>query len=594
MKCPALIPSLCIACIASAPLGADPAPDAPRSAFPGVVDVVYSSWEAGKPGGSLTVPQYGTPVSFNPVTASDAFSKDVLRLVFETVVDIDPLTLQWVPALAEKWQIAPDGLSAVFTMRRGLKWSDGKDLSAEDVVFTVNDIILAGGTDGTGGYPVKTEYRDGFRVGGAMARVEPIDRYSFRLVLPEPSAGLLELMRIAPVPRHVFEPLVKEKGLEAVNSFWAAENTSVYRLVGSGPFLIDQYLPGLKVVLKRNPAYWGKDSGGRALPYLDKVSFLNVENGREADRRFQSGDIDCLAVQRSDMADLLSEKAGGEFGLYNGGPSTASNFLALNLNPAGLKDPVKLAWFSDARFRRALAHLVDRQAIVKAAWNGYGFPQDSLIPSFSPYWWPGSRDLVPAFDPDAARGLLDAMDLKDRNGDGIREDVRGNRVSFQLLTNSGNTAREAIGRLICQEAKTAGIEIKMQSGEFRVLSDLLRNTFAWEGVLLGFTGSADPMAGSNVYPSRGALHLIEPGQSTPRRDWEKEVDTWWDFANRTLDEGKRREGFRQVQRIWLEELPWIFTANEAVLYAFRNKIGNVKPRPALGGIPAILPRLYVK
>jgi peptide/nickel transport system substrate-binding protein len=561
--------------------------------FPGIAEMDYSKWEIGKRGGQLVISQLTDPKTFNRVTSSETSSTDILDRVYEGVTDRDPLTLEWVGRIAEKWTIAPDNLSAVFSVRRGMVWSDGKPLTAQDVVYSANDIYLNQTKDAEDNYVLNTNVRDSFFVGDTPVTIELVDDYSFKVILPELYAGLLEIMNFPVMPKHIFEPLIKAQGIGAVNSFWGVD-TDVTKVVGSGPFLIEQYVPSQKVVLKRNPSFFEKDAAGNQLPYLDQVVFLTVDSQNTMALKFQSKEIDALGLRGQDVATFLPKKQELGIELYNGGPAAGTTFFVLNQNPAGVKDPVKLAWFSDVRFRRAMAHLIDKETIINNLMYGFGFPQDSFIPTFSPYYWNGAPDAAPAYDPEAAKRLLDEMGLKDTNGDGIREDTAGNRVGFNLITNSGNTVREGVGNSLAQEARKVGVDITFKPGDFNAMVAALTSTYDWEGIIIGLTGSVDPIGGSNVYPSRGNLHMIEPQQESPRRAWEQEVDRWWDYANLTLDENKRKEGYRHLQEIWLRELPWIYTTNEAAIYAYKNAVGNTKPRSVLRGSAGILHRLYLK
>jgi peptide/nickel transport system substrate-binding protein len=378
-----------------------------------------------------------------------------------------------------------------------------------------------------------------------------------------------------------------------VNSFWGVD-TDVTKIVGSGAFLIEQYVPAQKVVLTRNPRYWKKDAAGNQLPYLDKVVYLTVDSQNTMALKYQSGEIDAYGLRGQDVATFLPKKSELGIELYNGGPAAGTTFFVLNQNPNGLKDPVKLAWFSDVRFRKAMAHLIDKETIINNLMYGFGFAQDSFIPTFSPYYWAGAPAASPAYDPEAAKKLLDEMGLKDSNGDGIREDAAGNRVGFTLITNSGNTVREGVGNLMAQEARKVGVDITFKPGDFNAMVAQLTSTYDWEGIIIGLTGSVDPISGANVYPSNGNLHMIEPEQETPRRAWEAEVDKWWDYANLTLDESKRKEGFQEIQEIWLRELPWIYTTNEAAIYSYKANVGNTKPRSVLRGTVGILEYIYLK
>ena len=164
-----------------------------------------------------------------------------------------------------------------------------------------------------------------------------------------------------------------------------------------------------------------------------------------------------------------------------------------------------------------------------------------------------------------------------------------------MNTNSGNTVRENIGELFAQECRKIGIDMSFQPEDFNSLVTKLLSGENWEAILIGLTGSVDPISGANVYPSSGNLHMIEPNQESPRRAWEAEVDAAWKVANNTTDEAQRTRGWETIQRIWADELPWIYTFNAALLGAYKTKFGNVYPQPVSGyGWDGIVHRLYLK
>ena len=163
-----------------------------------------------------------------------------------------------------------------------------------------------------------------------------------------------------------------------------------------------------------------------------------------------------------------------------------------------------------------------------------------------------------------------------------------------LQTNAGNTDREKLGEIFAQEAQAVGIDVDFQPVDFNVVVTSLMDTYEWDATLIGLTVSVDPIGGVNVYPSTGPLHMIHPSQETPLRDWEARVDAAWDTANNTLDEDQRKEGWEEIQRIWIEELPWIYTTTPAIVYPVSTDYGNVKPRDVLDGIHGILHYLYQK
>ena len=550
----------------------------------GATDLDYSDWEVGRPGGDAAVCLASAPGTFNAVTAAEDAAFDIINRVFCAPVHRNSLTLGWEGELCESWEIAEDNLSAVFTMREGLLWSDGRPLTADDVVFTVNELIL--------NEEINSPLRDIFRLGSEFAKVEFLDKFRFEVTLPKAYKGLLNMVSFPVMPRHIIEPYIADYGHGAFNSYWGAD-TDVSEIVGSGPFLIREYVPGRRIILEKNPVYWRKDSAGNRLPYLDSITCLIVEDRNEALQKFQAGDTHMYNLRDEDFAVLANRKNELEIELYNAGPSPETTFLVFNQNYETVQEP-KVSWFNDSDFRKAMAHLIDREAIIRDVQSGFGDPQYSFIPSASPYYRPDASLMYPDYNPKAAGDILDDMDLTDRNGDGVREDENGNRVTFLLQTNSDNDNRVGIAEMFVREAKAVGVDVIFKTENFNTLTKSLLETYRWDAMITGLSSSVDPVSGASVYPSSGRLHLTEPLQESPRRDWEKRADRWWSNTTLTLDENRWVKGYMELQGIWAEELPWIFLTVNVELYAASNRLGNIKPVPAMDGLFGICERLYFK
>ena len=553
--------------------------------------VDHSAWERGRHGGRFVVTNISDAKTFNPVVAKETSTTDITDRLFAGVVRRSQLTLEWEPGLAERWEISEDQKTITLYLRSGLTWSDGDPITADEVVWSVNEIYK--------NEEVETSTRDALIVGDEFAEFELIDDLTYRIVLPSVYAGIFEIASIGPMPRHIFEPLIEAEGAAAVNSFWGVD-TDVSTIVGNGPFLIADYVPSQRVVMTPNPNYYEQDEWGQQLPYLDEFVIEFVEDQDTGLARFVAGETDAWGLRGEDYGVLVDKQEADNFLIYNVGPASSTQFITFNQNPIegeedGGIEPPALTWLSNKNFRQAMAHLIDRQTIINNIAFGFGYPQYSFVWTVSPYYWQGAADAAFKYDPERAKELLDSIDYVDRDGDGVREDADGNKIELILNTNSGNDVREQIGELFSQEAKAAGIDVTFKPEAFNELVTRLVSSYDWQMILIGLTGSVDPVGGANVYPSRGSLHMIEPNQESPRRDWEAAVDAAWDEANLTTDEEQRIRGFRKLQELWIEEVPWAYTFAPAVMHAYRNTVGNIKPHPLNGyGIRGIADRLYVK
>lgn len=555
-----------------------------------------NGWERGRKGGEIVMGQLGSgPKTFNTVLAEETSSTDITdQMLADGLVERNQHTLEWQVNMAESWEVSEDEKSITLSLKRDLKWSDGEPITAHHWADAVNLVIYNEG--------IESSVRDSFTVGDELAVWEALDDHTLRISVVEVYAGLLNIASTAPLPMHIIKPILDAEGAEGFNNLWGIDSDPT-TIPSSGAYVISEFVPNQRIIFEPNPNYH-KRLGNTRLPYLEKVTFLFIPDGDTMLQQFLAGEIDVYGVRGEDYAVLVEEKEARGFELYEVGPSTSTNFITFNQNPdedgpdgeedAGITGP-KLEWLSNKDFRLAMAHLIDRQTYINNIAFGFGYPQYSFIPRFSPYYWEGVDDAAPKFDPVAAAEILDRIGYIDQDGDGWRDDENGNRISLNLTTNSGNRIREDIGTAFAQEAANVNVEINFRPLDFNELVTQLLSTYEWDMILIGLTGSVDPVSGSNVYPSRGNLHMIEPNQESPRRDWEARVDAAWAEANETLNEAQRVSGYEKIQREWVENLPWAYTYNPLVMHAFDADIGNVYTQPISGyGALGTIEYLYRK
>ena len=176
----------------------------------------------------------------------------------------DPVTGDTIPKLAKSFTV--NCKEYIVNLRHGIKWSDGKPITADDVVFTWQNIIL----DGFG----NTSIRDSIVIDGKLPTVEKIDEYTVKFVTPEPFAPFLRMLSSPIAPKHIFEPAVK-KGKAYFDGFLST-NTPPKDFVTSGAFRLKEYVPAQRVVFERNPDYYVINKNDKKLPYLDKIVYLIV------------------------------------------------------------------------------------------------------------------------------------------------------------------------------------------------------------------------------------------------------------------------------------------------------------------------------
>jgi peptide/nickel transport system substrate-binding protein len=529
------------------------------------------------------------PKTFNPVLSQEY--PNVFLFTFEGLTTTDGVTGEVVPALAESWEIAPDGKTYTFTLRPDLKWSDGDPLTADDVVFSYMDVLF--------NPAIPTNSRDSFRIGqeGLLPEVVKLDERRVQFRLPEPFAPLLRTTSNEIIPEHVLRSAVETMDSEGNPAFlttWGTD-TDPSQLVSNGPYQVTSYIPGERVIFERNPYYWQKDEEGIPRPYIDQFIWQIIGSTDNALLQFRSGGLDLVGVSPEFFSLLKREEERGNFEIYNGGPSLGTNFIAFNLNRASrngkpLVDPVRSAWFNTLEFRQAVSYGIDRQTMINNIFQGLGEPQTSPISVPSPFYAPPEEGIrTYPYDPEKAKELLLSAGFQ-YNSSGELEDADGNRVRFTLITNSGNKIRESIGAQIKQDLSKLGIQVDFQPLAFNVLVDRLTDSLDWEAFVLGLTGGLEPNGGANVWLLDGALHAFnqqaQPGQ-TPLEgwqaaDWEKRIADLYIEAAQVTDEEQRYELYKETQQITQDYLPFIYLINNLSLSAVRDRVEGLK-YTAIGG-----------
>ena len=528
----------------------------------------------GEHGGRLVFVTIGDPKTFNPVLANEVSSTDITSgPLFVGLVQFANGPQKVEPGVASSWDVSEDGLQYVFHLRPGLKWSDGEPLDADDVIFTsqvgLDPKIHSGDFD-----ILQTD--------GKPWKFEKIDSVTVKVSLPAPFGPVVEVIgSMYLVPKHKLEQAYKEGRYEQM---WGV-NANPADIVCNGPFMLKEYVPGEKCVLARNPHFWEVDRDNQRLPYLDEYVFLIVKDLNTMALKFQAGETDLIDPIQGDQVPLFEDdQEKGGYKVYDLGPDVATDFMWFNLNPGKnakgkyFVEPWKHKIFADVRFRRAVSHSIDRAGIIKAVLQGRGIPLYTPYTSSNKAWYDPN---VPKFeyDPAKAMALLDEMDLKDRNGDGIRDTPDGKTVEFTLHTNSENNLRKAFGTVIADNLKKVGIGVNFQPLEFNTLVTHLREDYEYEAMLLGLSSAVppDPALSTNVYRSSGLTHNWFVKQKTPATPAEAEMDRLMNDVVQASDVAKRKAAFDRVQEIMGEQQFSIYVVNRNLYIGLRNRVQGVQP-----------------
>ncbi len=461
-------------------------------------------------GGTVTIPIVADP-TLNP-WSPNAFIESLFvnRVLFDGLTrpgkDLAP-----APDLAASWTTSADGLAWTFKLRDGVKWSDGKPFTADDVAFTFNDIVLNKdlGAQNRGNY-------------AAVKGVTVVDPTTVRFDLSRPFAALPSYLAYNSgiVPKHVLaaDPL-------KTNSF----NKGVP--VSTGPYKVEKYTSGQSVVLVRNDSYFGPK------PYLDKVVFSVVPDANTQIAQALSGEIGIMILD--DKAAVARVKSASNL-VVAARPLVQYYWLALNQT-----DPR----FTDVRVRQAFVQAIDRQAIIKSVELGYGSIANSAItPALKAYYDPSLASRYP-FDQAKAKALLAEAGWTP-GADGVL--VKDGKP-FRFTMDVGQKGvLEPVNALIQQDLKKIGVAADLNTMEWNAYIQKVVVRREYTASVNWWTYPSDPDVFPYYHSSTAGKGFNIPGYQDPKLD---DLLTQGQGAG---DLEKRKAIYKELQTYMADKLPYLF------------------------------------
>ncbi len=560
-------------------------------AQPRVLDYSSLGIEPGTVGGSVTLPLGAAPPTFLYYAQIDNATQTLTQQVFDSLVEFNLQTYALEPALAESWEVSEDGTVYTFHLREGVTWHDGEPFTAEDVVFTYEQIIT--NPEARAGDAAQFTYT----VDGEQQQVtfEAVDDHTVVFTLPAPSAAFLLQQRFFIMPKHKLLDFTVEGGAEAgqINNAWPTD-VALSEVVGTGPFMYDSYTPGQLVVLKRNPNYWKQDTAGTQLPYLDEVRYLVVQGTEAQTAQFLAGNLDQLNISGAQFPNFKDlEQQGEDFSvvvsdaLFGSPPHIAFNF----------DDPTFGELFGNYEFRKAMEFAVNRERVIEDVYNGLAtIPGTPTAPADGTFY-EDTTDLMNDYDLEAAGAALDALGVVDSDGDGIRNMPDGGpNLQFGLTYASDSQTFTDIATIIQNDFRQIGVQADLVAVQN---SALLSTGLAgdYQAIIVALGNQPDPELRKPIWQPGGSLYYwhrstqpAEPG-GTPNfdamADWERRVYEIFDQGTTMVDQAARVELYKEWQRLNAEYAPVIMIAKPSNIAAVWDRVGNFVY--SLGVIPGYNP-----
>ena len=495
--------------------------------------------------GDNVVSRFGVvPDKLTPLISTDAYSADVQGYVLDSLCDRDPNTFKWLPRVALSWTISPDGLTIDFILRRGVTFSDGSDLTADDVVFTYDQIRNP-----------KIEAPRARSSLDKLGTVTAVDPYHVRFVFKEP----------------YFQSFDVAAGTQVLSRKFYSEytpqqfNGSTGLLMGSGPYRLEDPTgwkpePGKPVQLVRNERYWGPT------PTFNKLVWRVIEEPSSAAISFGNGELDVFGPTPDQYDKLLADPAVTARTHHFDLQVPNAGFRYIGWNEKQGRDG-KPSLFADARVRRAMTMLIDRQAICKTILKGYASPISGPFSDLTPQGDPSIKPFP--YDPAAAEKLLDEAGFTKRGDQLVSPD--GMPFTFKLTYPSKSADARRMVSFIRDACVPAGILVQPDPAEWSIMLKRIddRN---YDAITLGWTGGIE----FDAYQIFDSSQIAGTGDDFVQYK-NPACDAAIEQARATVDEAKRMPLWHQVQKILHEDQPYTFLVVSHELAFVVDRLHNVEP-----------------
>ena len=495
--------------------------------------------------GDWYITNFGAKIGkLTPLVSSDVYQTYCDYLVMGRMAVRDPYTLDYVPLIAKDWETSPDGLTMTFHLKEGVTFSDGTPLTGEDVVFTFDWI--------------RNPDVDAARARSGLDKLDTV-------TAPDPMTVIFKFTET------YFQNFDVAAGTSIMSKTFyggytpAQFNDSVGLLFGSGPYMLESatgWTPGSGVTLVRNPRYWGEP------PAFDRIIFREIEEEGVAMVEFGNGKMDmmpCTPDSFEALGDNPRIKEMARPFAYN---TPYGGYTYLGWNQLQTRDNVKTPTrFGDAKVRRAMTMLIDRERIAREIYKGYATVASG---PFSPQSPQSDPDVQPwPFDPEAALKLLAEAGYEDRDGDGVLEDREGKPFTFTLTYPTGNETVEKIVRFLKDSFSRGKIVMNVEPLQWSVLVNKL-NQGDFEAITLGWSGSIE----SDPYQIFDSKQISDGGDN--RTNYANpDLDATIEKARVTLDTGERMKLWHRVHQILHEDQPYTFLLNRKSLKWANNRIQGI-------------------
>ena len=508
----------------------------------------------------------------NPIVTNDASADEIDSYLYETLNNLDEISFDLIPYLADLPTNSDDHLTYTYHLKKNITFSDGHPMTGEDVVFSLKAIKNP--------YVDDAALRNYFEM-VKKAEVDPNDPYTVKFTMSRPYwRALYSNGSFRICPKHILDPQDLNSKIsweELVDAKLAKNNPNIQKfaeflnseqvsrdpkyVVGTGPYILENWKTGQAITLKRNPNYWDKQ---HTPSYPDKIVYKTIQDNSAALVSAKNKEVDVMAVvqpvdfyknlENAEQFDLLKAKPSEPVYSYIGWNET--NVL-----------------FQDPKVRMALAYCVDRKEMIDKILYGDAVPIQSHI------YYQNKKllnsDLPPiTFDLEKAKQLLAEAGWKDSDGDGILDKVIDGKkkdFKFTFLIHATNPVRKQVLLVVIDALKKVGIQAELQQLEWTVYLDKTKK-HEYEATLGAWQLSVTPEDPYQIWHSSQS-----EGEGSNYISFKNaQSDSLIEAYRNEFDEAKRIDLIKRWQKLIYDQQPYTFLWSPKSRYVFNNRFKNVR------------------
>lgn len=499
-------------------------------------------------GGAFRVQMDSPPTTLNALSSTDYYASVIQSKVMDSLLDKNAETREFEPSLAKEWKIAKDGLSFEFTLRDGVKWHDGKALSAEDVKFSFDAIM-----DPQNKY--KTADKKSYFENIKSVEILAPNKVKFTVAKPYFDNFNQVATSLTIVPQHLYKNPTKEQ-----------EKVLNKTLIGTGPYTLQEFDRAKGIILKKNANWWGNTVPELKGKYnFDTINYRFISETDVAIQRMENGDLDFLELGAEEF---MKKTTGPKWGkdilkikTQNKQPR-GYGFVALNLT-----NPI----LSSKKTRIALAHLFNRREMIKKFLYDMSLPATGPLYQQSEYADPSAKPLE--YDPKLALKILKEDGWTQAAGENIlSKTINGKKTALSFTLINANKDFEKYLTIFKEDAKKAGVNIDIKYVEWNAFLKLIDER-KYEAATLAWSGGDLDWDPKQIWHSSS----IANGGSNFVSYKNPEVDKLIDESRVIMDKKERIKKLRQVYKMIADDVPYLFMFNgKYIFYAHGKKIGKEK------------------